>query len=108
LFIIHRSAALGIYDQVNEPFRVSVQLQIISHSADFFNQILWFLTYDGSSIVKTLGQTSFHMLRMVIVEIEVSASVGWLSADICGQRRLFPRDQNIKKRQSKCLTLFPW
>jgi hypothetical protein len=58
---------------------IAVELEITSQVADFFNQIISFLAYGGSSIVKTLNQTSFHFRRMVGVEVQVSASVGWFS-----------------------------
>jgi hypothetical protein len=37
---------------------------------------LSFLAYGGSSIVKTLNQTLFHMWWMVRFEVEISAIVG--------------------------------
>jgi hypothetical protein len=39
--------------------------------------------------VKTLNQTSFHMLRMVRVVAEISAIVGGFHIDFSGQCRLF-------------------
>jgi hypothetical protein len=45
---------------------------------------LSFLAYGGSSIVKTLDQTSFHMWWMVGVEVEVLASVGGFPVDFGG------------------------
>jgi hypothetical protein len=63
---------------------VNIELEISSQAADFFNQILSFLAYVGSSVVKTLHQPSFHMRRMVGVEVEVSASVGWFPVDSGG------------------------
>jgi hypothetical protein len=63
---------------------VTIELEISSQAAGFFNQILSFLAYGGSSIVKTLDQTSFHMRRMVGVKVEVAASVGWFPVDSGG------------------------
>jgi hypothetical protein len=63
----------------------------------YFSQILSFLAYGGSSIVKTLDQTSFHMWRMVRVEVEISACVGGFPVELCGQCCLFPDDQNVQK-----------
>jgi hypothetical protein len=59
LLFIQTTAALGINDQVDEA--LGIELEITSQVADFFSQILSFLAYGGSSIVKTLDQTSFHM-----------------------------------------------
>jgi hypothetical protein len=50
------------------------ELEITSQAANFSNQIFSLLTYCGSSIVKI--QASFHMRRMVRVEVEVPVSVG--------------------------------
>jgi hypothetical protein len=47
--------------------------------------------------VKTLNETSFHMGRMVIFEVEISASVGGFSINLSGHCRPFPDDQNIQK-----------
>jgi hypothetical protein len=76
LLFIQTTVSLGINDQVNETLGITVELEISSQAADFFNQILSFLANGGSSFVKTLNQTSFHMWRMVRVKVEVSASVG--------------------------------
>jgi hypothetical protein len=91
------AAALGINDQVNETLGITAELEITSQAADFFNQILPFLAYGGSSTEKTLNQTSFHMRQMVRVEVEISASVGGFPVGIGGQCHPFPDDQNIKK-----------
>jgi hypothetical protein len=72
--------------------RIAVELDITSQAADFFNQILSFLAYGGSSILKTPNQTSFHMCRMVRVEVELSASVGGFPVDFGGQCLPFPDD----------------
>jgi hypothetical protein len=44
---------------VNETLGINFELEIASQAADFINQILSFLAYGGSSIVKTLDQPSF-------------------------------------------------
>jgi hypothetical protein len=75
---------------------ITVELETSSQAAVFINQNL-FLAYGGSSIVKILNQTSFHMWQMVRVEFEILASVGGFPVDFGGQCRLFPDDQNIKK-----------
>jgi hypothetical protein len=98
LLFIQTTAALEINGRVDETMGITVELEITSQVADFFSQILSFLAYGESSIVKTLDQTSFHMQRMVRVEVEVSASVGGFPVDFGGQCRLFPDDQNIQKR----------
>jgi hypothetical protein len=50
---------------------ITVELETTSQAADFFNQILSFMAYGGSCIVKTLNLTSSHMQQMVKVEISV-------------------------------------
>jgi hypothetical protein len=90
------TATLGIDDRVNEALGVTIELEISSQAADFFNQILSFLAYGGSSVVKTVDQTSFHMRWMVGVEVEVAASVGWFPVDSSGML-FFPDNQNIKE-----------
>jgi hypothetical protein len=75
------------------PMGITAELKITSQVANFINQIL-FLTYGGSSIVKTLNQTYFLMQQMVRFEVETSASVGGFPVDVDGQYRLFPNDQN--------------
>jgi hypothetical protein len=57
---------------------------ITSQAADFFTQILSFLTYGGRSTVKTLNQTSLRMRRMLRAEVEISASVGGFPVDLGG------------------------
>jgi hypothetical protein len=84
LLFIQTNVAFGINDRVNETLGLNVELEITSQAADFFNQILSFLAYGGGSTVKTLNQTSFHMLWMVRVEVEVSASVGGFPVDFGG------------------------
>jgi hypothetical protein len=94
---IRTAVTLGINDRVNGTLGITVELEITSQAADFFNRILSFLARGGSSNVKTLNQTSLHMQPMVRVEVEVPASVGGFPVDFGGQCRLFPDDQNIKK-----------
>jgi hypothetical protein len=53
------TVTLGINDRVNETLGINAELEITSQAPDFFNHILSFLAYDGSSHVKTLNQTSF-------------------------------------------------
>jgi hypothetical protein len=86
-----------INDRVNDTLEITVELEITSQAADFFNQILSFLAYGGRSIVKTLNQTSFRMRRMVGLEGEMSASVGGSPVNFGGYCRLFPDEQNIKE-----------
>jgi hypothetical protein len=62
----------------------SPELEITFQAADFFNQILLFLAYGGSSIAKIMNQTSFHMQQMVRAEAEISASVGGFPVDFGG------------------------
>jgi hypothetical protein len=81
LLFTQATATLGVDDRVNEALGITIELEFSSQAADFFNQILSFLAYGGSSVVKTLDQTSFYMRRMVGVEAEVSASVGWFPVD---------------------------
>jgi hypothetical protein len=76
---------------------IAIELKMTSQATNVINQILSFLAYGGSSIVKTLNQASFHLCRMVRVEVELSASVGGFPVDFGGQCRHFPVDQNIKK-----------
>jgi hypothetical protein len=78
LLFIQTTAALGINDRVNETFGITVELEVTTQAADFFNQILSFLACGGSSVVRTPIQTSLHMRRMVRVEVEISTSVGFL------------------------------
>jgi hypothetical protein len=79
---IQTTATLGINDRVNETLGITVELKITSQVADFINQILSYFAYGGSSIAKTLNETSFNMLRMVRAEVEVSASVGRFSCKL--------------------------
>jgi hypothetical protein len=76
---------------------INDELEISSQVADFIKQTMSFLAYAGGSIVKTLNQTSFHVRRMVRVEVEMSVSVGGFPVDFGGQCRLFPDDQNIQE-----------
>jgi hypothetical protein len=43
----------GINDRVSEPLGITVELKITSQVANFITQILLFLAYGGSSVVKT-------------------------------------------------------
>jgi hypothetical protein len=90
------TATLAINDRDNETLEINDELEISSQVADFIKQTMLFLAYGGSSIVKTLNQTSFHVRRMVRVEVEISVSVGGLPVHFGGQCRLFPDDQNIQ------------
>jgi hypothetical protein len=89
------TATLGNNAQVNETLWITIELKVTSQAANFFKQILLFMAYGGSSVVKTLNKTSFHMQRMVRFEVEISASVGGFPVDLGGQCHLFPDDQNI-------------
>jgi hypothetical protein len=62
--------------------------------------------YGGSSIVKTLKWTYFHMRRMVIFEVEILASVGGFPVNVKGQCRPFRDGQNIQKRNLTLLLDF--
>jgi hypothetical protein len=46
LLFIQTIATLGINDHVTETLGITVELEITSQAADFFNQILSFLAYD--------------------------------------------------------------
>jgi hypothetical protein len=59
---------------VNETLMITVELDISSQAADFINQILSFLAYSGSSIVKTESNLFSHVADRV--EVEILASVG--------------------------------
>jgi hypothetical protein len=96
-----------INDRFNETLGTTTELKITSQAADFINQILLLLTYVASSTVKSQNQTSFHMRWMVGVEVEISASVDGFPVDFDGQRHPFSDDDNIQKRESHSLTLFP-
>jgi hypothetical protein len=75
---------------------ITVELEIMSQAADIIRHVLLFLAYGGTSVVETQNQTSFHMRWMVIVEVEISASVGGFPVDWCPVSS-FPDDQNIQK-----------
>jgi hypothetical protein len=79
LLCIQTTATLGINDRVSETMEIVVELQITSQAPEFFNQILSFLAYGGSSTVKTLV-----IRRMVRAEVEISASVGGFPVDFGG------------------------
>jgi hypothetical protein len=49
------TATLGIDDRVNETLGITIELKIMLQFAYFIEQILSFLAYGGSSIVKTLN-----------------------------------------------------
>jgi hypothetical protein len=87
------TAALGINDRVNETLEITGQLKSASQVANFLS----FLAYGRSSIVKTLNQTSFHMRRMLGVEVEISASVGGFPVNFGGQCHPFSDGQNNQK-----------
>jgi hypothetical protein len=55
---------MGINDRVNETLGMTVELEITSQAANFIKRILSLLVYGGSSVVKILYQTFFHMRRM--------------------------------------------
>jgi hypothetical protein len=84
LLFIRTTATLGINDQVNETLGITAELEVTSQAAAFFKQIMSFLAYGGSCIVKTLNQSSFLVWRMVRVEIEISVSVCGFPVDFGG------------------------
>jgi hypothetical protein len=90
---------LGINNRVNETLVITVELEITSQVADFFNHILSFLAYGGSSIVKTLDQTSLHMRRMAEVEVQVSASVATVVSSLMTR---------TSRKTIAFYDLFPW
>jgi hypothetical protein len=47
------TATLGINNTVNETVRITAELKITSQASKYIKQILSFLAYSGSSIVKT-------------------------------------------------------
>jgi hypothetical protein len=101
------TATLGFNDRVNETLGIAVELEINSQAADFFNQIMLFLAYGGSCIVKTLDQTSLHMQQMDGVEVQVLPSVGWFPVDLVVSV-VSSLCLEHQERQSHFLTLFPW
>jgi hypothetical protein len=54
LLFIQTTATLGINNRVNETLEITIELEITSQAADFVKQILLFLAYGGSSVVKTV------------------------------------------------------
>jgi indole-3-glycerol phosphate synthase len=52
---------LGINNRNNEPLEVRAELMNTSEATDFIKQILSFLAYSGSSIVKTELNLSSHV-----------------------------------------------
>jgi hypothetical protein len=59
---VQMTATFGINDQVNATLGITIELKITFQAANFITQILSFLAYGGSSTVKALNQTSFHVL----------------------------------------------
>jgi hypothetical protein len=55
LFFFIRTTTLGINNRVNETLRITVQLKNMSQATNFIKQILSFLAYGGSPVVKTLN-----------------------------------------------------
>jgi hypothetical protein len=53
--LIRMPATLGISNRVKESLRITVGLKIMCQDTKFIKQILCFLVYDGSCIVKTLN-----------------------------------------------------
>jgi hypothetical protein len=104
---IQTIAAFEINDRVDENLGITTELEITSQTADFFNQILSFLAYGGSSTVKTLDQNYFLMRLIVRVEVKVSASVcvGFLYIFVASVASSLTT--NISRKESHCLTLFP-
>jgi hypothetical protein len=49
------TATLGIDDRVSETLGITIELKITLQVAYFIEQIMSFLAYGGSSIVKTLN-----------------------------------------------------
>jgi hypothetical protein len=49
------TAILGINNRVHEILGITIELKITSEAIDFIKQILSFLAYGGSSVVKTLN-----------------------------------------------------
>jgi hypothetical protein len=82
------TATLGINNPVHETMGITGLLKNTSQVNTFIKQILSFLTY---------GRTEAEML----------ANVGASSADFGGLCYLFPDDQDIQKKESHCLALFP-
>jgi hypothetical protein len=70
----------------------------MSQATNFIKQILLFLAYSVSSVVKITNKTFFHMLWMVRFEVEISASVSGFSVAFDGFCCLFPDDKKIQKR----------
>lgn len=50
---------------------MKIQLKIASETTDFSVPILAFFAFGGTSFVKTLNETSFHMQSMVRFEGEI-------------------------------------
>jgi hypothetical protein len=48
------TVTLGVKHRVNETLGITVGLKITSQATNFINQMLSFLAYGGSSLVKTL------------------------------------------------------
>jgi hypothetical protein len=76
-------------NRVNETSGKTFQLKIASETADFFTRAMAFLVYGGSSSVRTLNYTSFHMLWVVRIKVDMLALVFRFSVESGGQCRLF-------------------
>jgi hypothetical protein len=95
---VRTTVSFEINNWLNETLRITVELKITFQATNFIKQILPFLAYGGSSIVKILNPTSLHMRRMVRFDVYISVSVCEFSVNFGGQCRPLPDDQNIQNR----------
>jgi hypothetical protein len=99
---IQTTGTLGINGRVNETLGITSELKITSQAANFIKQILSFLIYGLSSIVRTLNQPSFHKWWMVRFEVEILASVGGFPVDMVASVISFLMTRT-SERESHCL-----
>jgi hypothetical protein len=66
--------------QVRFYLGIIVMLKIISQATNLVEQKVSFLAYGGSSYMKTLNQTSFHMQWIDRIEFRIPSNSEWFSS----------------------------
>jgi hypothetical protein len=82
------TTALGPDNRVNKTLGITTELKITSQAVCLNQQVLSFLAYGGSSIMKAANNSSFDMWWVVRIEVKISASVGEIFVDFRGQSHL--------------------
>jgi hypothetical protein len=101
------TTALRPDNRVNKTLGITIELKITSQVVYLNQQVLSFLAYGGSSLMKTANNSSFDMRRVVSIEVKISASVGRFFVDTLRTSLVRTRPKRDPQQTAHCVYSIP-